>query len=111
MPASRLYAELLNVVRRQSVEEAERLKRQYPLESSDSSQGGGDVEAGQAFYAATAMLDNPQSAAQGLELASRLITSGSVPPQALQGELSRLDEAHSLATAQLLSAALTLEGR
>lgn len=107
--AARFYDNLLSLVRRHNAEEAERLKRLYPPAAGEADSA--EAEAGNAFYAALAKLNNPQTEAQGLELAARLIISGSVPPQTLLGELSRLDQSKSRAAVPLLAAALTLEER
>lgn len=109
VPAAHFYADLLSLVRRQNAEEAERLKRLYPLASGQD--GGAEVKAGNAFYAALARLKSPQTEAQGLELATRPIISGGVPPQVLQVELSYLDQTKSPALPRLLAAAMTLEER
>lgn len=82
------------------------MKRAYPLRR-EVEQTEGD-KATTFFYSALAKLDDPDAAAQGAELAARLITSGAVPPSVLLGELTRLDQSKSPALPGLLVATLTL---
>jgi hypothetical protein len=105
-PAALLYSRMLAVVSKQDPQRAEELKRAYPLRREVEQTNGDKITA--SFYSALAKLDNPAMAAQGADLAARLITSGVVRPSVLLGELMRLDQSKSLALPQLLAATLTL---
>jgi hypothetical protein len=106
-PSHMLYQKLLGVVSKHDPAKAEELKRAFPLrreaELTDADKSG------RAFYTAIVKLNNPETAAQGVELAERLISSGSVPPYVLQGEFLRLDMSKSPALPRLLAATLALE--
>lgn len=106
-PASRLYAEMLGVVRQHNAEEATRVEQAYPL--TFNIEQTEEDKAARAFNAALAKLNNQQTAAQGLEQAVALITSGRLPISAVHGQLLRLDQLNSPALPPLLSALLTLE--
>jgi hypothetical protein len=106
-PASKLYADLVSVVRQHNPEEAARVQQTYPLQlNTGQTEEDKNVAA---FYAALSKLNNPQTAAQGLAQAVALITGGGLPASVMQGEIFRLDQLNSQALPQLLSALLTLE--
>ncbi len=108
-PANVFYEKLLNLVRRHSPEEAAKLEHAHPLRAklnrSEQEKAGGQL------YEALRKLDNPQTSAQGLEEALRLINSGAVPMTYLHGQLIVQAGRNPSALPQLLSATLALEER
>lgn len=109
VPAYAFYEELLGIVRRHSASEAARLESAYPLRMKVSRTE--QEKAGGRLHAALGKLNDPRTAAEGLEQALRLINSGTVPITSLHGELVYLGTRDSAALPQLLSAALALEER
>jgi hypothetical protein len=103
------YREMLNVIRQNNPEEAERLKQSKVLrrevEATDSD------KAGASLHSAILSLNNPQAAAGGVERAANIIETGRVPAQDLLGELLALNASKSPALPQLLDATLRLMER
>jgi hypothetical protein len=109
VPAGRFYAGFLNLLRQHNPEEAERLRREYPLQVNLNVTD--EDRAARAFAEALKKLNDPATAAPGLEEVTRLVASGRVPIRVLHGEVLRLDDAKSPALPPVLSALLALEER